>query len=409
MTTNNILSIPDTLARLAATASSTEKKKILQETKSPVLASVFNYTYNHFITFGVHKIDAAVMPAQLLPVTWYTDCFRLLEQLSTRRITGNNAKRQIIELMERAPEAHAMVLFNIIKKDLRIGCGVRVINSVYEGLLPEATCMAAMKYDSKRVAFPVYADTKLDGVRCVATLHKESAILLSRNAKEFNNYGTIASELAQLRLKSGTQLDGEITCGHFQNLMRTVSRKSEGIELAKDAVYNIFDIIDKDMDFELRQEELVTLQALIEIKNLSHLKIVAGTMIQDEQQLLSFYQSQLDAGQEGIIVKSLDGMYEFKRSYAWQKMKPELTDDLIIIGIDEGEGKYADKLGAVVCRLKNGGEVHVGSGFTDIEREELWNRQSELTGRMIEVKYQEKTQDGSLRFPVFMRFRPDKE
>ena len=62
-----------------------------------------------------------------------------------------------------------------------------------------------------------------------------------------------------------------------------------------------------------------------------------------------------------------------------------------------------------MCRLKNGGEVHVGSGFTDIEREELWNRQSELTGRMIEVKYQEKTQDGSLRFPVFMRFRPDKE
>jgi len=74
----------------------------------------------------------------------------------------------------------------------------------------------------------------------------------------------------------------------------------------------------------------------------------------------------------------------------------------------EGTGKYVGQLGAVECLLQNKQIVRVGSGFKDDERTKLWERASELPGQYIEVKYQEKTKDGSLRFPVFLRFRKDK-
>ncbi len=55
--------------------------------------------------------------------------------------------------------------------------------------------------------------------------------------------------------------------GHFQDLMRTVSRKEDGIELAKDAVYNIFDTAETDKTFEERLKSLDEIEKIIKTKN----------------------------------------------------------------------------------------------------------------------------------------------
>lgn len=403
------MNIPQTLKALAATGSSNEKKRILKETKSDLLGKVFNAAYNHFITYGVHKLDISdVKYVQQLDTTeWFAKYFVLLAQLSSRLVTGNAAREAILDLMCESTEEYGELLMNTLRKDLRIGAGTRVINSVYSGLLPEDFCMSAMKYTPKRVSFPVYVDTKLDGIRCITVKEGDELKLYSRNMKEFKNYPTISEELKKLNLN--VRFDGEITMGHFQNLMRTLSRKEDGIELAKDAVYNIFDVMDTTKTFRERLIILDDIKKRIEQLELKQLKIVTHRYADDEKELKDFYAAQLAEGQEGIMIKDLDAMYEFKRSYAWQKMKPELSEDIVIVRVIEGTGKYVGQLGAVECILPNTRIVRVGSGFKDEEREELWKRASELLGNYIEVKYQEKTEDGSLRFPIFIRFRPDKD
>ena len=56
----------------------------------------------------------------------------------------------------------------------------------------------------------------------------------------------------------------------------------------------------------------------------------------------------------------------------------------------------------------DGVNVQVGSGLTDVLREQIWKDKELFIGRIIEVRYQEVTPDGSLRFPTFVCFRNDR-
>jgi DNA ligase-1 len=74
----------------------------------------------------------------------------------------------------------------------------------------------------------------------------------------------------------------------------------------------------------------------------------------------------------------------------------------------EGTGKHAGKLGSFQVNYQ-GVEVQVGSGLTDELRERVWADKESFLGRTIEVRYQEVTPDGSLRFPTFVCFRNDRD
>lgn len=405
--------ITHTLNRIRETSSSNEKLAILKETQSDLFASIFSHAYDHFKKYGVSKLDLESIEYTTVQADdkWYNDMFLLLAALQQRTVTGNAARDSVTAHMSKVCKEDAEIFAFILKKDLRIGAGVGLINKVYKDLLPEAFCMAANKYDAKRVTFPVWADTKLDGVRCIAVVESPTDIVLySRNGREFKNYTHIEDSLKKLNLPVGTRLDGEVTMGHFQNLMRTLSRKDDGVEMAQDAMYNVFDFQVENMTLTERYGTLLyDLSMHIHTLGLTNVKAIDGQWCDDEEMLLNYYEEMLKLGHEGIMVKSGDGLYEYKRGWGWQKMKPEQTDDLKIVGYEEGRGKYEGKLGAIVCELENGETVHVGSGFEDDEREQYWNDRDHLIGQVAEVKYQEKTREGSLRFPIFIRFRKDKQ
>ena len=82
--------------------------------------------------------------------------------------------------------------------------------------------------------------------------------------------------------------------------------------------------------------------------------------------------------------------------------------DLKVERLLEGTGKHSDKLGSVVV-VYNDVEVQVGSGFSDELRDTIWSTPDMFINRTIEVRYQEVTPDGSLRFPTFVCFRNDRD
>tara|TARA_R110000851_G_scaffold323397_1_gene490060 strand:+ start:381 stop:1040 length:660 start_codon:yes stop_codon:yes gene_type:complete len=103
----------------------------------------------------------------------------------------------------------------------------------------------------------------------------------------------------------------------------------------------------------------------------------------------------LSKGYEGLVLKQGD---------TWLKVKPVETYDVKVIGVKEGKGKNANKLGAFITDMGN-----VGTGFTDEERQDLWRRYQNLNEPLtIEVECMELTPNGKFRHPRFVHIRFDK-
>ena len=108
------------------------------------------------------------------------------------------------------------------------------------------------------------------------------------------------------------------------------------------------------------------------------------------------------------MVKDPLAPYSFKRSTSFIKVKSWDSVEGAIENVIEGKGKYVGMLGVIAVRVKGVKNlVEVGSGFSDNDRMAFWKDREHLIGKYAEVKYQEATKD-SLRFPVFLRMREDK-
>jgi len=131
----------------------------------------------------------------------------------------------------------------------------------------------------------------------------------------------------------------------------------------------------------------------------------------DTSEILKLLDTNIKAGEEGIMINILDAPYEFKRTNNLLKVKKMNDLDLEVVGFEEGSNRHSGRLGALLVDYK-GNIVKVGSGFSDELRDEIWKHQDEWLGRTIVVQYFEETtndQGGiSLRFPVYLDYRTDK-
>jgi ATP-dependent DNA ligase len=139
---------------------------------------------------------------------------------------------------------------------------------------------------------------------------------------------------------------------------------------------------------------------------------VTSTIVQTLDEAQEIFQGYLADGYEGIILKDGSGEWEDKRSKTQIKFKGELECDLKIVAVEEGTGKAAGMLGAIVCESADGVvKVNVGSGFTDANRKQYWKEN--IVDKIVAVKYnariKNKTGEESLFLPVFIELRDDKD
>ena len=134
-------------------------------------------------------------------------------------------------------------------------------------------------------------------------------------------------------------------------------------------------------------------------------------MGQDTSKITEFLDEAIANKEEGIMINIALAPYEFCRTNFLLKCKKFNSCDLRIVDFEEGEGRLAGTLGAVICEYKQNC-VKVGSGFTDELRAQIWNNRAKYLNTIIEINFFEETSnaDGglSLRFPTFKDFRPDK-
>ena len=103
---------------------------------------------------------------------------------------------------------------------------------------------------------------------------------------------------------------------------------------------------------------------------------------------------------------------KIKRSKELLKVKHTEEHVLPIIDMLEGTGKYEGMLGALVVVYK-GNRLGVGSGFTDQQRQYIWDNYSAYIGAQVEIEtFGESTNalgTVSLNCPIFKRFVGEEE
>ncbi len=102
------------------------------------------------------------------------------------------------------------------------------------------------------------------------------------------------------------------------------------------------------------------------------------------------------------MLRAPGSAYDRFRSSTMLKVKPVNDDDATVVGHQEGLGRHAGRLGALVCKLNNGIGFNVGTGFSDLDRET-----PPAIGSVICFAYQGLTDGGVPRFPRFLGMRAE--
>jgi len=357
--------------------------------------------------------------------------FSFLERLASQRGT-TDAEIKELGMLSSVDKETNEVFNRIVTKDLRVGLGVKT----WKKFITTLPLHEVMLCDDNMDRFikeidgqfdNITTSIKLDGARNWAVVHPNYVVHLSRNGKEYPNCGKFDRSLLvaarQLVEDHGfswpVKFDGEINpkaeYGRDFDKVMTQLRRLKDVDPSV-FEFAVFDVVDPDQRFTLRERYEILSEVLNinvgddgDVYLLEHLFDYGYTC---EQDIYDHLEIVIEAGHEGLVLKKTDGVYELRRSKGWLKVKKFYTVDLAVIGWEYGKKKNAEKLGVLVCSrtfMKPGMinpitvKVNVGSGYDDMERDLYMTE----TPEVIEVKYQDVTKDGSLRFPVFVKVRDD--
>jgi DNA ligase-1 len=423
------------IQELEADNSRLAKEAILKreaDANNIVLFEGIRLALDNLTTFGVKKVPSHSGPdGQGLPWAAFLE---LAQLLYTRQLTGNDAK----DAIELALSASTSSEWNdwyrrILIKDLRCGVSEKTVNKVLKGTaikpVPVFSCMLAHDgaNHEKKIQGKKLLEPKLDGVRVLTIINMDNRTVTqyTRNGKLLENFSHITAALeANIDdFERSMVLDGEMVSTSFQALMKQVHRKDD--VKANDAVLMLFDILPLS-EFQAgasilgQRRRSNLLQSFQPIFNkCGNIGIVPQEEVDlneyaGELLFKEYNKNAIDDGYEGIMIKDVNAKYECKRSASWLKQKPFIEVSLTVTAIEEGTGRNQGKLGALVCEGTDDGKrivVNVGSGFTDLDRDEYWAGKEAMLGQVVEVRADAITQNQdsadaySLRFPRFLRFR----
>jgi len=300
--------------------------------------------------------------------------------------------------------------------------------------------MLAVNANRDKIVYPCLCSNKLDGIRCIF----KDGRMLARSLKP------ITSETLQNRfqlLKDMTiggklTFDGELYCHGmpFTEISHFV-RKSDA-EVPEGLKFHCFDVI---IDGNYSHKFTYRASALKGIRDMNkEVVIVEQKKLNNEKELDDAFKEVLEAGYEGLILRSEDSPYKCGRSTVNEgfllKIKPFETFDNKVVKVHERmentNESQTNELGRSFRRNTKDAKKPTGIAATfEIEyynedgervlvdgknpkvaitgneafRRDIWNNRDSYVGKMIEYKAMRIGMKNFPRHPNFLRFRTDRD
>lgn len=260
---------------------------------------------------------------------------------------------------------------------------------------------------------------KIDGIRALVV----NGTLVSRTMKPIRNTYT-QSLFGRPELEG---LDGELVVGNpwDKNLMQQTSSGVMSYAGKPDVKFYVFDQWNYPAPFETRLPVAVNSPSVV-----NHIH----RWVTSYEEMLYWEEHYLKKGYEGVMLRHPNGPYKQNRSTLREaylvKVKRFEDGEAIITGYEPlyrnlnplerdergyakrshaSEGKVAeDTLGKVyVTDVSTGVEFSIGSGFTEVQRDALWEvRDRGLVGRVVKYKsFKNAGVKTAPRHPIFLGFR----
>lgn len=416
--------------QLAADSSRNAKIEILkQNSDNKLLKRVIFLALDPFTQFYIRKIPTYTPnPGEGIALAFALDT---LNDLSSRLVTGNAAIEHLRSTLQALNVEDAKVIERIIAKDLKCGVSEGTVNATWPKFIHEYPCMLASAFDQKlvdKVSFPAYVQLKLDGMRFNAIVKNGAVEFRSRNGKEIQINDTIFSlpfiYMAQdqdvvfdgelLIKQNGQILDRKTGNGILNKAVKGTQSAEEGALVCA----TLWDMIPLEA-FEAGvynkpyKDRCTLLSSAIMHASSDRVDLAPTKSVNNLDEAKVLFEQYLAAGQEGIILKTENMIWENKRSKHQIKFKGELECDLEVIDWVEGTGKNVGRMGALVLASADRTvKVGLGTGFSDADRDSITRDNS--VGRIVAIKYNARISDkrsevDSLFLPVFIEFRDDKD
>lgn len=286
--------------------------------------------------------------------------------------------------------------------------------------------MKASPTTVEELPIPCYVGTKYDGIRAVVI----NSTVYSLSLKPIRNW--------RIQEKYGKPeyngLDGELVVGDIY--APDVFSKTTSIVMAKDKEiddvnFYIFD------DFSLKDENYEARKIIGRLKLTNHpltgLIDAFATLCFSREDVQKLMDEQAALGGEGLIGRKPTDRYKYGRSSVKEgyllKLKFYDQKEFLVVGFTEqmhntneavinelGRTSRSsaqdglvpkDTLGALELELDAEKTFHCGTGFSDEDRQEIWNNQTKYLHKWASIRYMKTGIKDLPRHPVFVGFRDE--
>jgi ATP-dependent DNA ligase len=393
---------------LESTTKKNDKLAILKEhADNPILRDFFRLALHPHINF-YQKKDFVQRATGDVPIV--VAMRKLEKDIAGRQITGNAAIEYIQELIDSVSPEYADLICRILKK--KPGCGVDTqANDIWDGIAPEFPQMLASPFTQK--AFDKYygnqksyiVQLKSDGTRTFVTLTNGTVTLNTRSGREIevnNHFDSLLStfpsdfvvdcELLAIDPNTGKFLPRKIGNGIINKAVKGTISQDEIKYLHLVA----WDMIPLDSYFSEKYDlpycdRLAMLSSFVEknpYKNL--ISLIESKVVYSQREVNEFFQKKLSDGEEGAMLKRIDGIWENKRVKDTLKLKSEKEGEFRVVSFNEGKGELLGNLGSLNLETDDNKVKVSVSGFSLKLRSEIY---ANLTGAPVEYQMMNKETD----------------
>ena len=439
---------------IGQTSSSNDKLALLKKYEdTPGLKEILKFIYNPYCKTGIS--DAKLSKAM---ENWPTGVGALRgdDAITWQKMIAHFSKnqtgsghdiclaREFIWLYEAQGRDAKELAMAIVTQNLKIGITATSLNKVYGAdFIPKTGCMLGTLFDdvpAHKIKWPCIVTEKLDGIRRV--LVKENGVCRFYSRSGHEDTGLIQIEAEAKYLPDNFVYDGELLAlGNFKDCIaqRQATNSIANSKGRKTGLtFNVFDMIPvedfyrgvcnkKAIDRKVRLGATLNdegiqyldqrwMQLLLAFGIEQDLKFIKAVpilgLVKSLDEVTPIVEEIWARGGEGVMLNTVDGPYEIKRSKSLLKVKHTEEHVLPVMDMVEGTGKYEDAMGALVVLYtdKYGRQSYlgVGSGFTDEQRRSIWDNPDDYIGKLVEIEcFGESTNaqgTTSLNCPIFKRF-----